>query len=139
MRADFWFNVQKQPLADSSGGSVAKKSHSGPRMESHPSDRHPLVVVLLLVLMTHTNRGNHGSGILDVLQSTASLTSFYLLCRLVYIPFLDQWRRITFIRLVLNMSKGHHQLRVQPPLFFNFYWFNIKAAPAHHPVTQNEV
>ena len=38
------------------------------------------------------------------------------------------------------MVKGHYcQLRACLPLFHNFYWFSIKAAPAHHPVIQKEV
>ena len=35
---------------------------------------------------------------------------------------------------------GHHlQLRSHPPLFCDFWHFNVKAAAAHHPVIQKEV
>ena len=38
------------------------------------------------------------------------------------------------------MVRGHHlQLRCHPLLFCNFRWFNIKAAPSHHPTIQKEV
>ena len=54
--------------------------------------------------------------------------------------FFDQWRRITSHRFVLNMVWGHHlQLKSRPPLFHDFWHFNVKAAAAHHPVIQKEV
>ena len=54
--------------------------------------------------------------------------------------FLDQWRSITSNRFVLNMVQGHHlQLRSHPPLFCDFWYFNVKVAAAHHPVIQKEV
>ena len=40
-------------------------------------------------------------------------------------------------RIVLNMVQGHHlQLRSCPPLFSNFWKFNVKVAVAHHPIIQ---
>ena len=39
MRAGFQFNVQKQPVAGSSGGSLAKEPYSDLRVESHLSGR----------------------------------------------------------------------------------------------------
>ena len=54
--------------------------------------------------------------------------------------FFDQWRSITSNRFVLNMVWGHHlQLRSHPPLFHDFWCFNVKVAAAHHPVIQKEV
>ena len=54
--------------------------------------------------------------------------------------FFDQWRSITSNRFVLNMVQGHHlQLRSHPPLFHNFWHFNVKVPAAHHPVIQKEV
>ena len=54
--------------------------------------------------------------------------------------FFHQWRSITSNRFGLNMVQGHHlQLRSQPPLFHDFWHFNVKAAAAHHPVIQKEV
>ena len=47
--------------------------------------------------------------------------------------FLDQWRSITSNMFVLNMVWGHHlQLRYCPPLFHNFWQFNVKVAAADH-------
>ena len=38
------------------------------------------------------------------------------------------------------MVQGHHlQLRSRPPLFRNFWHFNVKVPAAHHPVIQKEV
>ena len=54
--------------------------------------------------------------------------------------FFDQWRSITSNRFVLNMVWGHHlQLRSCPPLFCDFWHFNVKVTAAHHPVIQKEV
>ena len=54
--------------------------------------------------------------------------------------FFDQWRSITSNRLVLNIVWGHHlQLQSCPPLFCNFWQFNVKVAATSHPVIQKEV
>ena len=38
------------------------------------------------------------------------------------------------------MVKGHHLwLRLHPPLFHIYKWFNIKTAMAYHPIIQEEV
>ena len=38
------------------------------------------------------------------------------------------------------MVWGHHlQLRSHPPLFHNFWQFNVKAVAAHHLIIQKEV
>ena len=43
-------------------------------------------------------------------------------------------------RFMLNMIQGHHlQLWSHPPLFHNFWQFNVKAATTHHPIIQKEV
>ena len=36
-------------------------------------------------------------------------------------------------------SGSASQLRFHPPLFCYFWYFNVKAAAAHHPVIQKEV
>ena len=65
------------------------------------------------------------------------LQHFRLVC---FFKFFDQWRSITSNRFVLNMVQGHHlQLRSHPPLFCDFWPFNVKAAAADHPVIQKEV
>ena len=54
--------------------------------------------------------------------------------------FFDQWRSIPTNRFVLNMVQGHHlQLRSCPPLFSDFWHFNVKVAAASHPVIQKEL
>ena len=47
---------------------------------------------------------------------------------------------MTCKRFVLNMVHGHHlQLRSCPPLFHNFWLFNVKTTVADHPIIQKEV
>ena len=84
-----------------------------------------------------------GVGTPDVLQpstsSSSSSTSAPFQVGMLF-KFLDQWRSITSNRFVLNMVQGHHlQLRSHPPLFHNFWHFNVKVPAAHHPVIQKEV
>ena len=58
----------------------------------------------------------------------------------MHFKFFDQWRSITSNRFVLNMVQGHHlQLRSHPPLFGDFWQFNVKPVAAHHPVILREV
>ena len=85
-----------------------------------------------------------GVSIPDVPQpstSSSSSSSTYAPFQVgMLFKFLDQWRSITSNRFVLNMVRGHHlQLRSCPPLFCNFWHFNVKAAAAHHPVIHKEV
>ena len=85
-----------------------------------------------------------GVGTPDVPQpstssSSSSSTSAMFQVGMLF-KFFDQWRSITSNRFVLNMVQGHHlQLRSHPPLFCDFWHFNVKAAAAHHPVIQKEV
>ena len=37
------------------------------------------------------------------------------------------------------VQDNHLQLRSHPPLFHNFWQFNVKEAAAHHPIIQKEV
>ena len=77
----------------------------------------------------------------DVSQSSApssSSSAVFQVCMLF--KFFDQWRSIMSNRFVLYMVWGHHlQLSYHPPLFCNFWQFNVKAAAAHHPIIQKEV
>ena len=51
-----------------------------------------------------------------------------------------QWISITSNRIVLNVIQGHQlQLWFHPPLFHNFWQFNVKAATTHHPIIEKEV
>ena len=72
-------------------------------------------------------------------SSSSSSTSATFQVGILF-KFFDQWRSITSNRFVLNMVQGHHlQLRSHPPLFCDFWHFNVKAAAGHHPVIQKEV
>ena len=72
-------------------------------------------------------------------SSSSSSTSATFQVGMLF-KFFDQWRSITSNRFVLNMVQDHHlQLRSCPPLFRDFWCFNIKVAAAHHPVIQKEV
>ena len=85
-----------------------------------------------------------GVGTPDVPQpstssSSSSSTSATFQVGMLF-KFFDQWRSITSNRFVLNMVQGHYlQLKSCPPLFHDFWHFNVKAAAAHHPVIQKEV
>ena len=81
-------------------------------------------------------KGAMGVSTPDVLQSSASSSSLSAVFQVrMLFNFLDQWRSITSNRFVLNMVWSHHlQLRYQPPLFHNFWQFNVKAAVTHHHI-----
>ena len=82
-----------------------------------------------------------GNNVPDVLHSTSSSASSSSAVKVVTLPhFLDQWRRITSNRCVLNLVEGHHlQLRAMPPLVHNLQQFNFKLPMVHHPVIQKKV
>ena len=73
--------------------------------------------------------------------SSSSSSSTYAMFQVgILFKFFDQWRSITSNRFVLNMVQGNHlHLRSCPPLFRDFWHFNVKAAAAHHPVIQKDV
>ena len=97
------------------------------------------------VLLSQEGKGGHGGQHSWVCHSPPPLPPPHHLhlqhFRLVWFSnFFDQWRSITCNRFVLNMVLGHHlQLRSHPPLFHDFWHFNVKVAAAHHPVIQMEV
>ena len=87
--------------------------------------------------------GGMGVSIPDVPESSASSASSSSTSAAfqlgILFKFFNQWRSITSKRFVLNMVQGCHlQLRSCPPLFCNFWQFNVKAAAAHLPVIQRE-
>ena len=57
-----------------------------------------------------------GENITDVLQSTASSTSYSTVVQVgTLLQFPDQWKSITSYNFVLNIFKDHHlQLRCHP-------------------------
>ena len=96
------------------------------------------VAVFPPVLLILGREGAVGVGAPDVLLSSAFSSSSSVVFQVgILFKFLDQWRSITSNRLVLNMVQGHLlQLRYHPPLFYNFWQFNVKAALVHHPTIQ---
>ena len=103
-----------------------------------------LVAVSPPVLLSQEEKGGVGVSTPDVPEpsttsSSSSSTSTTFQVGMLF-KFFDQWRSITSNRFVHNMVRGHHlQLRSHPPLFRDFWHFNVKAAAAHHPVIQKEV
>ena len=82
-------------------------------------------------------KGSHGDVISDELKSVSS-SSVVQVGTLA--ALLDQWRSITSNRFVLNTMQDHYfQLRCHPPLFCNFWQFNILTTPAYHAIIQKEV
>ena len=103
-----------------------------------------LVALFPPVLLSQEGGVVMGVSTPDVSQpSTSSSSSFSTSAPFqvgMLFKFLDQWRSITSNRFVINMVWGHHlQLRSHPPLFCNFWHFNVKVPAAHHPVIQKEV
>ena len=99
------------------------------------------VAVSPLVLLTLGGKGSVGVSAPDVSWSSASPSSLSAVFQVgMLFKFFDQWRSITSNRFVLNMVQGHHlQLWSHPPLFCNFWQFNVKAATTHHPIIQKQV
>ena len=96
------------------------------------------------VLLSQEEKGGVGVSTPDVPEpSTSSSSSSSTLSTFqvgMLFKFFDQWRNITPNRFVLNMVWGHHlQLRSHPPLFHDFWCFNVKVAAAYHPVIQKEL
>ena len=103
-----------------------------------------LMAVSPPVLLRLGEREGMGVGIPDMPESSASSASssstFAAFQVGILFKFFDQWRSITYNRFVLKMVQGHHlQLRSHPPLFLDFWQFNVKVAVAYHPVIQREV
>ena len=103
-----------------------------------------LVALFLPVLLSQEGKVGMGVGTPDVLEastssSSSSSTSATFQVGMLF-KFFDQWRSITSNRFVVNMVQGHHlQLRSHPPLFCDFWHFNVKVTAAHHPVIQKDV
>ena len=100
-----------------------------------------LVAVSPPVLPMLGGKGSVEVGTPDVPQSSSSSSSSSVVFQVgILFKYFDQWRSIISTRFVLNIVLGHHlQLRSCPPLFPNFWQFNVKVAEAHHPVIQKEV
>ena len=100
-----------------------------------------LVALFRPVLLSQEGKVGMGVGAPDVAQPSTSSSSSSSTSTMFQVgtlfKFFNQWRSITSNRFVLNMVWGHHlQLRSHPPLFCDFWHFNVKAAAAHHPIIQ---
>ena len=129
-------------MPGTSGASLSKWPHLESGNEAHPKKSAGGTVST----SSTESRRKDGCGVStpDVPQpstssSSSSSTSATFQVGMLF-KFFDQWRSITSNRFVLNMVWGHHlQLRSCPPLFHDFWHFNVKSAAAHHPVIQEEV
>ena len=99
-----------------------------------------LVAVSPPVLPTLGGKGSLGVGTPDVSWPSVSSSSSSAVFQVdMLFKLFDQWRNITSDRFVLNMVWGHHlHLWSHPPLFHNFWQFNVKVATTHHPIIQKE-
>ena len=119
-KASFWFDVQEQPVADSSHGPLAQKPHLQTIFENCQDNR--VSSGYASGSSTHSRtKGSHGSGV-HLLQSTTSSSSSPSVMQVGKLPqFLDQWRTITSISFVFNVNKGHNlQLSCHPLIFVYF-------------------
>ena len=93
------------------------------------------------VLLTLGGKRSVGVSTPDVSWSSASSSSSPAVFQVgMLFKFFDQWRSITSNRFVLNIVQGHHLwLQSCPPLFHNFWQFNVQVATIHHPIIQKEV
>ena len=100
-----------------------------------------LVAMSPPVLLILGGMGPMGVGAPDVSWCSASSSSSSAVFQVgMLLKLFNQWKSITSNRFVLNMVQGHHlQLWSHPPLFHNFWQFNVKVASTHHPIIQKEV
>ena len=144
----FQFTVQKRPMSGSvlgtSGVSLSKRPHLESGNEAHLSGKKSAGGSFSTSSAESRRKGDMGGGTPDVPEvsnssASSSSTSATFQVGMLF-KFFDQWQSITSNRFVLNMVWGHHlQLKSHPPLFHDFWHFNVKAAAAHHPVIQREV
>ena len=102
----FHFPVQKRPVPESSGTSLAKRPHFESRIETHPSGKMSAGGSVSASSADARKKGARGVSTPDVSQSTASSSLVFQVGMLSH--FLDQCRSITSNRFVLNMVQGHH-------------------------------
>ena len=144
----FHFTGQKRPMSGSvpgtSGAYLPKRPHLESGNEAHASGKKSAGGSVSTSSTESRRKGSIGVSTPDVPQpstssSSSSSTSATFQVGMLFKCF-DQLRSITSNRFVLHMVRCHHlQLRSHPPLFHDFWHFNVKAAAAHHPVIQKEV
>ena len=109
--------------------------------EAHPSGKKSAGSSVSTSSTNTRRKGVMGVGTPDVSWSSASSSSTSAVFQVgMLFKFFDQWRNITSNRFVLNIVCGHHlQLQSHPPLFCNFWQFNVKVATTHDPIIDKEV
>ena len=144
----FQFTVQKRLMSGSvpgtSGASLPKRPHLQSGNEAHPNGKKSASGSIPTSSPESRRKGGMGVSTPDVPEPSTSSTSSSSTSATFQVgmlfKFFDQWRSIASSKFVLNMVWGHHlQLRSCPPLFHDFWHFNVQAAAAHHPVIQREV
>ena len=144
----FHFTVQKRPMSGSvpgpSGASLVKRPHLESGNEAYLSGKKSAGGSVSTSSAKTRRKGDMGVSAPDVPESSASSASSSSTSAVFQVgmlfKFFDQWRSITSNGFVLNMVWGHHlQLRSHPPLFCDFWQFNVKVVAAHHPIIEREV
>ena len=85
LKAGYQFNVQKCPVAESSGGSEAKKPCSDPRIESHLSEGKSYNSSASASVADSRMKGIH-EGWCSHFWSLQLHQHLYFLCRLIHFP-----------------------------------------------------
>ena len=144
----FQFTLQKRPLSGSvlgtSGASLPKRPHLESGSEAHLGGKKSAGGSVSTSSAESRRKGGMGVSTPDLPKPStsshsSSSTSATFQVGMLF-KFFDQWRNIKSNRFVLNMVWGHHlQLRSCPPLFRDFWHFNVKVAAAHHPLIQKKV
>ena len=144
----FQFTVQKRPMSGSvpgtSGASLPKKPYLESGNEAHPHGKKAAGGTVSTCSTESRRKVGHGGW-----HSCCATALHLFILLIIYICNVSGWyafqifeqrRSITSNRFVLNMVWGHHlQLRSHPPLFCDFWHFNVKMAAVHHPIIQKEV
>ena len=141
----FHFTVQKRPVPGSvpgsSGASLAKRPHLESGNEAFPSGKKSPGGSVSTSSADTRRKEAMGVSTHDVSQSSASSSSSAVFQVGMLFNFLITgeallltgmcliWYRLTIFSLE----------RSCPPLFCNFWQFNVKVAAAHHPIIQKEV
>ena len=132
------FNVQKWPVSQSAGASLALNPHFDTRTESHQSNRKS-AQVCLPVLLSLRRRGAIDM-VLFILSTAYNFINIISCAGWYTSKTVYQWRSITSYRFILRWLKVTiFSLDASLCCSIIFKLFNIKAALAHHPIIQKEV
>ena len=145
----FQFTVQKRPMSGSvpgaSGASLPKWPHLDIGNEGHPNGKKSAGSTVPTSSNESRRKGGHAGGTPDVPRGLH-----------LFIPphhlHLQHLKLVCFSNFLINGEALHptglclkwfwatiFSFRSHPPLFCDFWHFNVKVAAAHHPVIQKEV